>query len=610
MEWMTIMDVCTSEMFSFLLFNIITLDTYSEGKSRNVNVGSIVYSTTGIHLPDKIVGSVKEQFRKDGANNKVTFKEKSDRATVEQVMDPRTRLILLKMINNGTIKEINGCISTGKEANVYHATTNEGDDLALKIYKTSILVFKDRDRYVSGEFRFRRGYSRHNPRKMVQVWAEKEMRNLLRIKNSGIPCPHPVLLRKHIFMMTFIGKKGKAAPRLKDANLTFEQLSDCYWEIAAMMRTLYQECKLVHADLSEYNLLYFKKKVYVIDVSQSVEHDHPSSLEFLRRDCVNVNQYFLRQGVKTATNRELFDFITDITLEKDKVDDYIQALINKIEERGNLTHEEEIAEQVFLNSYIPRTLDEISPDDAEDHRWDAMWTRESDVYYRKLAGLNEKLTGPAESPDLLRQKKKRIKDPLLELYKQQLIEFEAKGGFEESDEEDGEFDEEEGEFDEEDGEFEEYDEDEEDEEYEEGDEEDDEEDSEYDEEYEEDGEYEEYEIDEETYKQQCKYEKERQREMNRCIKLLLEEQEEEEWEEEEEDEEEEDEEDEEDGDENVKERTNNRRIKKAVRVRKRLEDKDSKKERKKEAKDQKSERRKTKVPKYIKKKSRKPIKKK
>lgn len=32
------------------------------------------------------------------------------------------------------------------QANVYHALTPSHDHLALKIYKTSILVFKDRDR--------------------------------------------------------------------------------------------------------------------------------------------------------------------------------------------------------------------------------------------------------------------------------------------------------------------------------------------------------------------------------------------------------------------------------------------------------------------------------
>ena len=48
------------------------------------------------------------------------------------------------------------------------------DDLAIKVFKTSILVFKDRDKYVTGEFRFRKGYNKHNPRKMVKMWAEKE----------------------------------------------------------------------------------------------------------------------------------------------------------------------------------------------------------------------------------------------------------------------------------------------------------------------------------------------------------------------------------------------------------------------------------------------------
>ena len=40
---------------------------------------------------------------------------RDDRATTENVMDPRTRFILYQMLNRGQLKEINGCISTGKE---------------------------------------------------------------------------------------------------------------------------------------------------------------------------------------------------------------------------------------------------------------------------------------------------------------------------------------------------------------------------------------------------------------------------------------------------------------------------------------------------------------
>jgi len=62
-----------------------------------------------------------------------------------------------------------------------------------------------------------------------------------------------------------------------------------------MMRVLYQECRLIHADLSEYNLLYHNEKLYIIDVSQSIEHDHPQALDFLRRDIYNVNFLFQKE---------------------------------------------------------------------------------------------------------------------------------------------------------------------------------------------------------------------------------------------------------------------------------------------------------------------------
>lgn len=83
------------------------------------------------------------------------------------------------------------------------------------------------------------------------------------------------------------------------------------------MRVLYQRCKLVHGDLSEYNILYhevslvifyfsflsmvtekqlliiaiscWQGHMYIIDVSQSVDLDHPHALDFLREDCVHVS---------------------------------------------------------------------------------------------------------------------------------------------------------------------------------------------------------------------------------------------------------------------------------------------------------------------------------
>lgn len=215
-------------------------------------------------------------------------KDKHDRATVEQVLDPRTRMILFKLLNQGIIAEINGCISTGKEANVYHATSKTGVEFAIKIYKTSILQFKDRDKYVTGEFRFRHGYCRHNPRKMVRTWAEKEFRNLIRLQQGGVTAPKPILLRSHVLLMDFIGTDGWPSPKLKDVVLTSSKPRKLYRECVETMWKLYNKCKLVHADLSEYNMLYHDGSIVIIDVSQAVEHDHPMALEFLRKDCTNI----------------------------------------------------------------------------------------------------------------------------------------------------------------------------------------------------------------------------------------------------------------------------------------------------------------------------------
>lgn len=69
-------------------------------------------------------------------------------------------------------------------------------------------------RYVRGDFRFK-SYCKSNPRKMVKVWAEKEFRNLSRLRAAGIRSPEPVQLRMHVLAMEFVGTGGVAAPRLK-----------------------------------------------------------------------------------------------------------------------------------------------------------------------------------------------------------------------------------------------------------------------------------------------------------------------------------------------------------------------------------------------------------
>lgn len=359
----------------------------------------------------KATAALHTQQRHEDRRRDNLARDKIDRATVEQVLDPRTRMILFRLLSRNRLRTLDGCVSTGKEANVYYATAsslpgaladingiyppNPGllphdavnvpdAPVAVKVFKTSILQFKDRERYVSGEFRFRRaGYQRSSNRKMVQQWAEKEFRNQSRLLDAGIPAPIPLLLKPPVLIMSFFGKDGWPAPRLKDAALSVGRLSKAYFNVCIIMRKMFHIAKLVHGDLSEYNMLYWNGRVVIIDVSQSVEDHHPMASDFLRRDCANVNDFFKRSGVAAVLSvRELFDFVTLSSLagisdldnddiqdeqessEGDRVERQQEDALHAFLERaGNRTVDEAINTQqddeVFMRSFIPRTLQEV-----------------------------------------------------------------------------------------------------------------------------------------------------------------------------------------------------------------------------------------------------------
>lgn len=88
---------------------------------------------------------------------------------------------------------------------------------------------------------------------------------------------------------------------------------------------MYQECHLIHADLSEYNMLWFKGHIYFIDVGQSVEPSHPNGLKFLFRDCGNVSSFFSRAGLgeEAMTSHQLFNYITNIGIRADSDEEFV-----------------------------------------------------------------------------------------------------------------------------------------------------------------------------------------------------------------------------------------------------------------------------------------------
>jgi RIO kinase 1 len=170
----------------------------------------------------------------------------------------------------------------------------------------------------------------------------------------------------------------RASPRLKDAQLTVSECADLYVELVLVVRKMFHQCKLVHADLSEYNILYHEGHLWIIDVSQSVEHDHPSAFDFLRNDIKNVEEFFGRLGVTCLGLRRCFDFITKVTFASDSgagnedeavlrrwlEEEEIQPIssVDSDASRDNNSHRASLLaheDSVFLQSFIPRTLNEV-----------------------------------------------------------------------------------------------------------------------------------------------------------------------------------------------------------------------------------------------------------
>ncbi|XP_078397299.1 serine/threonine-protein kinase RIO3 [Cetorhinus maximus] len=267
--------------------------------------------------------------------------EKKEHSTSDQAVDSKTRLLLYKMVNAGVLESVSGCISTGKESVIFHAKGGSMDDkmvpaeCAIKVFKTTLNEFKNRDKYIKDDYRFKDRFSHLNPRKIIRMWAEKEMHNLVRMQEAGIPCPEVIMLKKHVLVMSFIGQDHVPAPKLKDVKLSSEDMKRAYYQVLYMMQQLYTGCKLVHADLSAYNMLWHMGKVWLIDVSQSVEPTHPHGLQFLFRDCKNVSQFFQKAGVADAMGeRELFNAVSGLDITADNEVDFIVQIeaLEKINE--------------------------------------------------------------------------------------------------------------------------------------------------------------------------------------------------------------------------------------------------------------------------------------
>ncbi|MEM2002991.1 MAG: serine protein kinase RIO [Candidatus Methanomethyliaceae archaeon] len=231
-------------------------------------------------------------------------KDKDLFETVEEVFDSRTVMALYSLINKGIIDSMRGVVKAGKESRIYWAKGRNGEDLAIKIFLTSSMEFKKSMlQYIHGDPRFKVG---KDYRRIVYTWAQKEYRNLSEAKSAGVLVPNPICAYQNILVMEFIGADGVPAPLLKDLPELDESL---YQQILVAIKKLYSSAGLVHADLSEYNIMVNEGKAYLIDFGQAVSRDHPMSLEFLRRDVVNILRFFRKAGLNVPEEEAVLEWL-------------------------------------------------------------------------------------------------------------------------------------------------------------------------------------------------------------------------------------------------------------------------------------------------------------
>jgi len=239
------------------------------------------------------------------------------RAAIESVLDERTLNQIQKLLQKGILDHVEGIISAGKEANVYLAYNEEGRELAIKIYKIDRNTSKWMKNYIIGDPRFKK--VPRNITKIIYLWASKEYKNLKRADKAGLRVPKPIYVKDNILVMEYIGFGSIPAPRLKDIKFP-RNIRFLLKDVLNFIKLLYQDAKLVHGDLSEFNILYHNQKPCYIDISQAVSIEHPKSEKYLVRDIKNMYHYFEKYEIDLPNPETFYYEVINLNKNRYKFD--------------------------------------------------------------------------------------------------------------------------------------------------------------------------------------------------------------------------------------------------------------------------------------------------
>ncbi|KKR07437.1 MAG: RIO-like protein kinase [Parcubacteria group bacterium GW2011_GWC2_39_14] len=190
-------------------------------------------------------------------------------------------------------------IKSGKEATVYQVLL-DGKLLAMKVYKNQEdKTLKNAGQYLSGKH-----YAKPSQRRATEKgnkfskklnydnWVKREFYILEKLFKLGAQIPEPILQIENAVFMEYLGDKENSAPRLCDLNLSKKE-AEAAFPIVLETALIFWNSGIIHADLSPYNILWWKNKPYVIDFPQAIDkRTNPDALKFLERDLQNVVKHF------------------------------------------------------------------------------------------------------------------------------------------------------------------------------------------------------------------------------------------------------------------------------------------------------------------------------
>lgn len=237
-------------------------------------------------------------------DSRFLVKRSEDYQVFDNVFDVPTLMTINQMVDDDIIEHVRGSLAAGKESKVYLAVAPDESLRILKIYLTVSAEFKKRMQYIAGDPRF--SDIKKGSRNLMTLWAKKEFKNMRAAHAAGVRVPAPITVRKNVLVMEFVGdSEGNSVPPLVESEVT----SDDYRQVIEQVSLLYQKARLVHADLSEYNIFKTDKGIMLFDFGSAVDIRHPNSKQFLIRDVINVNRFFAKREVEVLDTAQAVEKI-------------------------------------------------------------------------------------------------------------------------------------------------------------------------------------------------------------------------------------------------------------------------------------------------------------